>query len=199
MEQRRKENQRVRLTKRLLKESLLDLLEEKPLEKISVRELCEHSELNRSTFYANYSDIYQLYQEMCDELTEDLEQYVQASAKEEGHQTIAHMLEYIRSRERLCSRLLYGGWLTGRQNPIQARITQLTLGNISCLYENVAPEYRDYVMNYCYMGGNALIIQWIRNKFDLEPETVARMSVTFSALITQHAIAHPFREEEKEG
>ena len=97
------------------------------------------------------------------------------------------------------SRLLYGGWLTGRQNPIQARITQLTLGNISRLYENVAPEYRDYVMNYCYMGGNALIIQWIRNKFDLEPETVARMSVTFSALITQYAIAHPFREEKEEG
>ena len=64
----RRENQRTRLTKRLLRESLLGLLEEKPVEKITVKELCETAELNRSTFYTYYQDVFSLYYEMGNEL-----------------------------------------------------------------------------------------------------------------------------------
>ena len=55
------ENQRTRLTKRLLRENLLELLKEKPVEYITVKELCEYAELNRSTFYAYYTDVPALY------------------------------------------------------------------------------------------------------------------------------------------
>lgn len=49
-----KENQRVAVTKRMLKEGLLRLLKEKPLEKIRVNELCTESGINRATFYRHY-------------------------------------------------------------------------------------------------------------------------------------------------
>lgn len=49
-----KENQRVAVTKRMLKEGLLRLLEKKPLEKIHVNELCRESGINRATFYRHY-------------------------------------------------------------------------------------------------------------------------------------------------
>lgn len=49
-----RENQRVQLTKRLLWESLRDLLKERPLERISVAELCRGAGINRSTFYRHY-------------------------------------------------------------------------------------------------------------------------------------------------
>ena len=49
-----KENQRIELTKRLLQEGLLRLLKTKPLEKISVTELCSESGINRATFYRHY-------------------------------------------------------------------------------------------------------------------------------------------------
>lgn len=48
-------NQRVALTKRLLKESLLELLKKKNVRNISVTELCNKAGINRSTFYAHYS------------------------------------------------------------------------------------------------------------------------------------------------
>lgn len=60
----KQENQRTRLTKRLLREGLLELLRDKPVEHITVKELCELAELNRSTFYAYYNDVPALYQEM---------------------------------------------------------------------------------------------------------------------------------------
>lgn len=48
------ENQRITLTKRLLKEGLLRLLQKKDIEKISVSELCVESGINRATFYRHY-------------------------------------------------------------------------------------------------------------------------------------------------
>jgi len=50
-----RENQRVQLTKRLLKEALMKLLEEKPLEQINVSELCRVADINRATFYKHYA------------------------------------------------------------------------------------------------------------------------------------------------
>lgn len=49
-----KENQRVALTKRLLQEGLLRLLDQKELSKINVTELCRESGINRATFYKHY-------------------------------------------------------------------------------------------------------------------------------------------------
>ena len=51
----KKENQRIMITRRLLKENLIELLKEKSIDKISVTELCQRAEINRSTFYAHYS------------------------------------------------------------------------------------------------------------------------------------------------
>lgn len=49
-----RENQRITITKRLLKENMLRLLKEKEMEKISVSELCREAGINRATFYRHY-------------------------------------------------------------------------------------------------------------------------------------------------
>ena len=49
-----KENQRIIVTKRMLKEGLLRLLETKELKKIKINELCEEAGINRATFYRHY-------------------------------------------------------------------------------------------------------------------------------------------------
>ena len=45
------ENQRIRLTKTLLKNALLVLLGKKPIERIAVSEICAKAQVNRTTFY----------------------------------------------------------------------------------------------------------------------------------------------------
>lgn len=51
----KKENQRVLITKKILKDTLLRLLQEKDLEKINVSELCREAQINRTTFYKHYA------------------------------------------------------------------------------------------------------------------------------------------------
>lgn len=68
----KKENQRIALTKRLLKESLLQLMTETNVQNISVKELCEVSGINRSTFYNHYSCPADILTEIENTIIEDL-------------------------------------------------------------------------------------------------------------------------------
>lgn len=60
-------NRRVKYTKQAIAQSLLSLLQEKPLERISITELCERADINRSSFYKHYLDIYDLMEKLEDE------------------------------------------------------------------------------------------------------------------------------------
>lgn len=59
---------RVQTTKKLIREALLTLLNEKPLRSITVKELCEFAHLNRGTFYAHYRDVYDLMEQIEEEM-----------------------------------------------------------------------------------------------------------------------------------
>ena len=58
------ENQRVRLSKRLLKDAFIELLSHKPLSKVTIKEICEKAQVNRTTFYKHYTDEYSLLMEI---------------------------------------------------------------------------------------------------------------------------------------
>jgi len=51
---------RVRYTKMVIAQSFIKLLKEKPINKITVKAICDLSELNRATFYKHYLDVYDL-------------------------------------------------------------------------------------------------------------------------------------------
>lgn len=68
------ENQRVMLTKRLLKEHLTELLQEKSIQKITVVELCSGAGIHRSTFYTHYGCVLDVFKEMEDDFIAELEE-----------------------------------------------------------------------------------------------------------------------------
>ena len=49
-----------RKTKTAIHNTFLELRSKKPLEKITIKELCEKAQINKSTFYSHYKDIYDL-------------------------------------------------------------------------------------------------------------------------------------------
>jgi AcrR family transcriptional regulator len=53
-------DRRVKYTKKVLKESLVEILEKKNIDKITIKEICEKADINRSTFYTHYYDQYDL-------------------------------------------------------------------------------------------------------------------------------------------
>ncbi|MBT1173394.1 TetR/AcrR family transcriptional regulator [Bifidobacterium sp. MA2] len=63
-------DRRSRRTQTLLQSALLKLLETKPLNRISVRELTELADVNRATFYVHYTDIYAIFEQIKRELVD---------------------------------------------------------------------------------------------------------------------------------
>ena len=55
-----KNNRRKRESKEKIKKVFINLIQTRELNQISVSDICKRAELNRTTFYANYSDIYEL-------------------------------------------------------------------------------------------------------------------------------------------
>lgn len=64
-------DRRTAYTRLVIRESLYKLLEKKHLSEITVKELCEEADINRTTFYRNYADIYDLYEKLEEELTKE--------------------------------------------------------------------------------------------------------------------------------
>ena len=55
-----KNNRRRRESVKQIESAFIELLQTKELHDITVCEICKRSRLNRSTFYANYTDIFEL-------------------------------------------------------------------------------------------------------------------------------------------
>ena len=67
-----KNNQRFRDMDKKLKATMLELLETTDFEKITVKSICETAHVKRSTFYAHYSDVYEIMEQMEEHLNEEL-------------------------------------------------------------------------------------------------------------------------------
>lgn len=64
------EDPRLRRTRNVLKQALIDLTIERGFAAITVRDICERAMVNRSTFYRNYLDKYDLLEKYMDEMYE---------------------------------------------------------------------------------------------------------------------------------
>ena len=67
-----KNNKRKRESKERIKKEFINLIQTKELNQISVSDICKRAKLNRTTFYANYADIYELADTVRQELEDNL-------------------------------------------------------------------------------------------------------------------------------
>ncbi|HZE39640.1 MAG TPA: TetR/AcrR family transcriptional regulator [Stackebrandtia sp.] len=60
-------NVRVRRTRALLRRALVELIDERGFDRVTVGELCERAMISRAAFYRNFRDKYQLVEQIFDE------------------------------------------------------------------------------------------------------------------------------------
>ena len=58
----------------LIRKALMELLRQKPIQAISIKELCESAGINRGTFYAHYTDMYDLLQKIESDMLQDFQE-----------------------------------------------------------------------------------------------------------------------------
>lgn len=75
-------DRRIKMTKKLLQESLIELMKEKTLHEISIKKICENADVNRTTFYRYYNSQYDLYNEILAEISEEVRAKIRPLSEE---------------------------------------------------------------------------------------------------------------------
>lgn len=87
-----KNNQRAQLTRNKIKEVFIEMLSSKAIHQITVQDICRKADVNRTTFYAHYDDIYDLMQKIETELWQGIMSVVEEpkSAQSESKEGRSH-------------------------------------------------------------------------------------------------------------
>ncbi len=164
------ENQRIRLTKQLLKNALLTLLNQKSINKISVTELCRCAEINRVTFYKYYRDPSDVLMEIKSEILSGVEDRISTYEKNSIH-LISALQFFQEKREEL---------LVLIKNIPSHELEEWLFYSPSIrkiLWENNFQEYNEADKERAYLficnGSYSIIRQWMTEGCKEPPETIA--------------------------
>ena len=166
------ENRRVKLTKKMIKEALTALMCEKGFAKISVKELCEKADVNRSTFYAYYRDISSVIRDMEEDILMQLPD-LGSTDLEEFNSKIFSLFEYIRVNSRVFYVMMF--------NSSSSQFCKKLMDAILQKYEGLSTIKDERVsrMSYifCANGIVGLVKDWIESGFCLDTGNFTKIAM----------------------
>ena len=82
-----------------IEKTFLQLIQKKNIEDISVSTICEIANLNRSTFYSNYIDIYDLAEKIKQEMEVEFAQFQLSNNAKHDEDGYLSMFRYIKDNQ----------------------------------------------------------------------------------------------------
>lgn len=168
-----------RRTNRIIEQSFIALLQERPFEKITLRELCEKADINRTTFYRYYPDLFalrdQLLENLFDSLFTKIAQRGYAPA-ENGRNTVRdyvlEALTVVDENRNLC-RLLMCNSGNGFADRLEQAITDVMHDEIAGQYSR---KQEAALMSYYLAGGISGILKaWLVSDNPVDRDTLSHV------------------------
>lgn len=164
---------RTRYTRQVITDAFLQLLRQKPVERITVKEVCTLAQINRSTFYRQYKDCFDLMEQLEQRGFDLLEELLQATQAQGTKATMTAVLCALRDNDSL-----FG--IMARENQDE-RFLYAMVGRcfryMNTRQENMAPaadETQQNMRNAFLAAGVGGVIQyWLRSGMQTEPGQAA--------------------------
>jgi len=174
------ESRRVRMTKKLISEAFLELLEQTPLESISITDVCRRADVNRSTFYAYYVDLPQLLREIENDTIAHIPVIKERPIRNAENQGFLEKLEefftYVKDNERLFRILIV--------NSDNSRFNRMLVEAIMQKYVQEGDITDERLLKYSYVyvvsGVIGILRRWISEGFDLSVKNFSRLVLEMS-------------------
>ncbi|MCD8200792.1 MAG: TetR family transcriptional regulator C-terminal domain-containing protein [Clostridia bacterium] len=164
------ENQRVRLTKKLLKEALVDILRETPFNKVTISEICARAEINRTTFYKHYADETALYYEMESDMLKLLSENL--GAGRDGQSSLTRLLCILRENRKVAAVMLN----SDIDKDLSEKIFSLPeiVSQIKDRAKGNCPRFEELFFFICH-GGYELVRHWVNEGCVTPPEEISEL------------------------
>ncbi|WP_078410145.1 TetR/AcrR family transcriptional regulator [Priestia abyssalis] len=177
-----KTDRRVVRTKRMVRDALTELMEEKGFEGITVRDLTEKADINRGTFYLHYRDKYDLLEQSENEILQEIQEFmkeanpndiVNANMLDEPLSFVVKLFEYIKENGRFMKLIL------GPQGDpaFQVKLKEFMKVNFHQKIATISKEDMlvpvDYLMAYVTSAHLGVIQQWLAGDMKQSPQEMA--------------------------
>lgn len=158
----------------------MKLLKEKQLSAITIKEICELADINRSTFYSHYSDQYDLLYKMEKEIIGDMQEKLNShnDSKDELMQT-EKILEYIAAKKDIFQILLNDNGDTGFQKKVIDVAHQFLMKDLMVVHNHKEGSI-EYMSTFIISGSIHVIKSWLDNEMDKSQKEMAEMINTFA-------------------
>ncbi|PFH89061.1 TetR/AcrR family transcriptional regulator [Bacillus sp. AFS088145] len=177
---------KVAKTKKLIKETLLDLIEEKGFEAISVRDITLKAGLNRGTFYLHYRDKYDLMEKSQNEILEGLQDrliFIRPKEMNEFYSNdivyppILNVYHYLKENQRFIKILISTKGDPAFPKKMKEHIKETIYEKLVDLLEEeymieIPHEYTTAFISSAFFG---LLDQWLEKEEPITPEEMAIM------------------------
>ncbi|MDR0920214.1 MAG: TetR/AcrR family transcriptional regulator [Oscillospiraceae bacterium] len=175
-----KENQRVRITKQMLKEALMHILLEKPIGKITIYEICQKANINRSTFYKYYGSQYDLLNELENDLFHQVELRLSESKTKDYKDGILKLLEEIAVIKQMAPFHMENFPDANFEREFTKKLFNLPIIN-ELITENTSDDYaaweKEYLKVFFCHGGYAIIRSWIEKNTEESSQEITDLIV----------------------
>lgn len=169
------------LTQKAIKASFMKLLNIRPLDKISVKDIVEDCGINRNTFYYHYQDIYALLQDVFeDEARQVVEENEIGNRWQEG---LIQATQFALDNKRA----IYHIYHSMNREQLERYLLQIADGLVGRYIreqaEGLAVSEEDiiFITAFYKHAVTGLLLEWLQNGMKTEPESVIqKMQMLFS-------------------
>ncbi|MFC4320073.1 TetR/AcrR family transcriptional regulator [Litchfieldia salsa] len=170
-------DRRKKYTRMVLKDSLIQLLKEKDMSSITVKEICERADINRSTFYSHYADHFDLLDKIEEEIIEEMAGYLSRFTfenEEDELQILERLLDYFASKQEICKTLLSENTDTTFQKKVMIFAHQFFMQNWKAGNHHDV-EISEYLSTFIISGSIHVMKNWLSNGMDKSPKEMAEI------------------------
>lgn len=172
-----KMDRRVRRTRSLLLQGLIQLMGEKDVKDISVKELSDLADINRGTFYLHYNDVYDLLSKIEEELFQEFNEILERDLTMNGSRSVIPRpilfdLFVFLDHNRALARVLIG---PHGDMAFVNRLKELVKEKLRMLMDNAehTAEHFDYFYSFMVSGCIGVIECWLNQQSPVPPEEIA--------------------------
>ena len=156
-------NNKRKKSQEKIEKVFLQLIQKKNIEEISVSNICELSGLNRSTFYSNYIDIYDLAEKIKKDMEIEFAQFQLSNNSKQNPDGYLNMFKYIKDNQ------IFFKTYFKLESISMTLPTEYRIELAEKYYNN---KYIDYHIEFFRAGLNAVIKKWLNSGCKETPEEI---------------------------
>lgn len=171
-------DRRVRKTKKNIRDALTELMREKGVKDITVRELSELADINRGTFYNHYKDVFDLLEqiesEMFEEFSGAISSYTPQDVVEQPGIILSHIFFFLEENSQICLSLLGKNGDIAFVDRLKDLVKYKFLNELEG--DGIFGPNKDYFFSFTISGFVGMIQYWLETGLKKSPQEMATLS-----------------------